>query len=47
MHSQNFFKVKDYYDLQLWNIERVQSAVGKWITQEEYVEIVGEEVFNE
>ena len=27
--------VKDYYVRGLWSVERVQNAVGKWITQEE------------
>jgi hypothetical protein len=27
--------VKGYYDKGLWSAERVQNAVGKWITQEE------------
>ena len=42
--SKNFEKVKTYYNRGLWSIERVRSAVGKWITAEEYKEITGEEV---
>lgn len=42
--SKNFEKVKAYYNRGLWSIERVRSAVGKWITAEEYKEITGEEV---
>ena len=40
-HSKNFYKVKDYYDRGLWNKTRVHNAIGKWITEEEYYEIVG------
>lgn len=39
-HSKNFEKVKNYYDNGLWSEERVRAAVGKWITEEEYLEIV-------
>lgn len=39
--SKNFNKVKQYYDLKLWNLTKVQSAVGKWITSDEYKEITG------
>lgn len=42
MNSKNFEKVRNYYDNDLWSIERVQAAVGKWITEEEYQEITGE-----
>lgn len=41
-HSKNFEKVKAYYDRGLWSADRVKNAVGKWITEEEYAEIVGE-----
>lgn len=40
-HSKNFSKVKQYYNLKLWNLVKVQSAVGKWITADEYEEITG------
>lgn len=40
--SKNFEKVKRYYDRKLWDIEKVTSAVGKWITETEYQEITGE-----
>ena len=43
MHSKNFNKVKSYYDKGLWNKEMVYNVVGKWITEEEYWEIVGVE----
>lgn len=39
--SKNFKKVKQYYGLKLWNLAKVQSAVGKWITADEYKEITG------
>ena len=39
--SKNFKKVKNYYDKGLWSEARVYEAVGKWITVEEYEEIVG------
>lgn len=42
-HSKNFEKVKEYYDSGLWPIERVRNAVGKWITEEEFKEITGED----
>lgn len=41
--SKNYEKVKGYYNKGLWSIERVHSAVGKWITKEEYSEITGQE----
>ena len=43
IHSDNFEKVKTYYDRGMWSIERVYKAVGKWITADEYTEITGEE----
>ena len=42
MHSPNFEKVKNYYIQGLWNETRVRKAVGRWITQEECDEILGE-----
>lgn len=41
--SENFGKVKDYYDNSAWSKERVYVAVGKWITPEEYKMITGED----
>lgn len=35
-----FEKVKDYFDKGLWNKEQVKKSIGKWITEEEYNEIV-------
>lgn len=34
-----FEKIKKYYDLGLWSIDRVWNVVGKAITEEEYFEI--------
>ena len=42
-HSKNYEKVKKFYDDGTWNITRVHNAVGKWITEEEYKEITGED----
>ncbi len=42
MHSKNFEKVRNYYKNHLWDISRVRSAVGKWITIDEYEEITGQ-----
>ena len=39
-HSQKFTLVKDYYDRGLWSDARLLNSVGKWITQEEYEEII-------
>lgn len=41
--SKNYEKVKNYYNRKLWDIDRVISAVGKWITEAEYQEITGQE----
>jgi hypothetical protein len=41
-HSKNFDKVKNYYDRGMWSAERVKAAVGKWITEDEAKEILGE-----
>ena len=43
MHSENFEKIKHYYDTVLWSKDRVKNVVGKknGITEEEYIEIVG------
>ena len=42
-YSKNFEKVKNYYDQKLWSLERVRNAVGKWITEEEFTEITGQD----
>ena len=41
--SDKYELVKDYYGKGLWSKERVKTAVGKWITAEEYQAITGEE----
>ncbi|MPN42765.1 hypothetical protein SDC9_190323 [bioreactor metagenome] len=41
--SENFQKVKDYYDKGLWTKSQVSRAVGKRITAEEYKEITGDD----
>lgn len=38
-----FEKIKEYYKKGLWSKERVYNVVGKAITEEEYLEITGEE----
>ncbi len=43
-HSKNFNKVKKWYDEGMWTKSMVHDAIGRWITEEEYVEIVGEDV---
>lgn len=45
MYSKNFEKVQKYYKLGLWDISRVSSAVGRWITEEEFYIITGQ-VYN-
>lgn len=42
IHSEHFDKVRYYYEHGNWSIERVRKAVGKWITEAEYEEIIGE-----
>ncbi len=41
--SPKFESVKDFYVRGLWSKERVYNAVGRWITETEYADIVGEE----
>ena len=41
-HSPMFDDVKRFYDNGLWSATQVYDAVGRWITPEEYNEIVGE-----
>ena len=40
--SENFKKVKSYFDNKNWSLKRVHKAVGKWITEEEFEEITGD-----
>ena len=47
-HSAKFKKVKGYYEAGLWTKEMVRNAThnpknNPWITEEEYIEIVGVE----
>lgn len=46
-HSKNFNKVKNFYDNKLWSRVRVWNAVGRWITADEYEEILGEPYVHE
>ena len=39
--SDNYEKVKWYYDNGYWSLSKVYNAVGKWITEDEYTEITG------
>ena len=39
-HSENFEKVKRYYDRGMWSAARVNAAIGKWITDNEADEIL-------
>ena len=42
--SEKFNKVKEYYDLGIWNEAKVRNAVVKeWITAEEFKLITGKE----
>lgn len=42
--SENFAKVKNYYEGGCWTKKQVGDAVSKgWITAEEYCEITGED----
>lgn len=41
MHSENYEKVKLYYETDRWTTDMVRNAVGRWITEEEYIEITG------
>lgn len=43
-HSENYLKVKNWYDMGMWNDARVRNAVEiGFITSEEYKEITGNE----
>ena len=42
-HSKNYSKVKKYYEKGYWSKKWVYNAVGRWITAEEYKEIIGED----
>lgn len=41
-HSKNYNKVKTWYDMGMWNKNRVRNAVKMgWITEAEFTEITG------
>lgn len=40
--SANYEKVKNYYYKELWTIDKVRKAVGRWITEKEFKEITGQ-----
>lgn len=40
-HSKKFETVKRYYHAGVWTKKMVWNAVGRWITAEEFEEIVG------
>ena len=41
-HSKNYEKVKRFYDIGMWNVDRVRIAVVKgWITEAEFLDITG------
>lgn len=42
-HSKNFEKVLKFFRNGLWTEQKVRDAVGRWITEEEFAEITGEE----
>ena len=44
--SKNFEKVKSFYIAELWPLNWVWNAVGKWIMTEEYELITGEKYKN-
>ena len=37
-----FDRIKFYYEEGLWDKQRVRNVVGKVITEEQYLEIIGE-----
>ena len=41
-HNNNYYKVKTYYDMKMWNESRVRNAVKmNWITEAEFEVITG------
>lgn len=40
-YSENYNKVKIYFDNKFWDERRVRLAVGRWITEEEFEKITG------
>lgn len=43
MYSERFDILKTYYEKKLWSKERIISAIGKWITEDEAKEILKED----
>ena len=41
-YSENYNKVKKYFNDKLWDERRVRLAVGRWITEEEFEKITGD-----
>ena len=41
--SEKFEQVASYYINKLWTKKQVRNAVGRWITEDEYKVITGEE----
>lgn len=41
--SKNYEKVAKYYNAGLWSLGMVRNAVGRWITEAEFTEIIGQE----
>ncbi len=41
-HSKNYSKVKNWWNLKMWDETRIRNAVKmKWITEAEFEEITG------
>ena len=40
-YSENYNKVKKYFNDKLWDERRVRLEVGRWITEEEFEKITG------
>lgn len=41
--SKYYNKVKLFYDKELWSLDMVCNAIGRWITEEEFIKITGKE----
>lgn len=41
--SKNFDKVKEFFNAKLWSDGMIWDAVGRWITEKEYLDITGKE----
>jgi hypothetical protein len=44
--SKYFKKVKSFYDEKLWTLIMVKNAVDRWLTEEEFTMITGEQYKN-